>query len=164
MRHRHSFLQSTERSPPRRPAGRSLGALRGVKHNLPAERDAFVGRDEPMTTLAAKLDGAARLLSVVGVGGCGKTRFAVHFAWNWLGELPGGVWFCDLSQARTLDGIYFEVAQALDVPLGKTDPKIQVAHALAGRGKCLIIFDNFEQVARHAEETLGHWLDRAAQT
>src|SRR5206468_2372073 len=31
----------------------------------------------------------------------------------------------------------------------------------AGRGRCLIILDNFEQVVQHAPETLGRWLDRA---
>ena len=45
--------------------------------------------------------------------------------------------------------------RALDVPLGKDDPVVQLGHAIAGRGRCLVILDNFEQVARHAEETLG---------
>ena len=137
--------------------------LREVKHSLPAERDSFVGRQEPLRQLAAKLEDGARLVSVLGMGGTGKTRLVTRFAWNWLGEFPGGVWFCDLSQARTLDGIFFAVAQGLDVPLGKTDPAVQLAHAINGRGKCLVILDNFEQVARHAEETLGRWLDRAVQ-
>src|SRR5207302_5140009 len=39
---------------------------------------------------------------------------------------------------------------------------IQLGHSIAGHGKCLVILDNFEQVARHAEETLGRWLDRAS--
>jgi predicted ATPase/class 3 adenylate cyclase/Tfp pilus assembly protein PilF len=135
--------------------------LREVKHSLPAERDSFVGRQEPLRQLATKLEDGARLVSVLGMGGTGKTRLVTRFAWSWLGEFPGGVWFCDLSQARTLDGIFFAVAQGLDVPLGKTDPAVQLAHAINGRGKCLVILDNFEQVARHAEETLGRWLDRA---
>jgi len=46
-----------------------------------------------------------RLVSVLGVGGTGKTRFALRFGWTWLGDFPGGVWFCDLSQARSIDGI-----------------------------------------------------------
>ena len=135
--------------------------VRQVKHSVPAERDSFVGRQEPLQALAKKLEDGARLVSVLGIGGTGKTRLVTRFAWTWLGDYPGGVWFCDLSQARTLDGIYFAVAQGLDVPLGKTDPVVQLAHAINGRGKCLVIFDNFEQVARHAEETLGRWLDRA---
>lgn len=137
--------------------------VREVKHSLPAERDSFVGRQEPLLQLARKLEDGARLVSVLGMGGTGKTRLVTRFAWSRLGEYPGGVWFCDLSQARSVDGIYFAVAQGLDVPLGKTDPVVQLTHAIAGRGRCLVILDNFEQVARHAEETLGRWLDRAAQ-
>ena len=135
--------------------------MREVRHSVPAERDSFVGRQEPLQLLAAKFADGVRLVSVLGIGGTGKTRLVTRFAWTVLGDYPGGVWFCDLAQARTVDGIHFAVSQGLDVPLGKTDPVVQLAHAIAGRGKCLVILDNFEQVARHAEETLGHWLDRA---
>jgi predicted ATPase/class 3 adenylate cyclase len=135
--------------------------VREVRHSLPAERDSFVGRREPLQVLATKLDDGARLVSVLGMGGTGKTRFVTRFALSRLGDFPGGVWFCDLSPARTVDGIFFAVAHGLDVPLGKTDPVEQLSQAIAGRGKCLVILDNFEQVARHAEETLGHWLDGA---
>jgi predicted ATPase/class 3 adenylate cyclase/Flp pilus assembly protein TadD len=137
-----------------------LASLTG--HNLPAERDAFVGRREPMAELARRLEAGARLVSVLGLGGTGKTRLVTRFGWGSLGDFPGGVWFCDLSQARSLDGIVHAVAQGLDVPLGMDDPVTQLGHAIAGRGKCLVILDNFEQVARHVEETLGRWLNRAA--
>ena len=136
-----------------------LASLTG--HGLPAERDDFVGRREPLAELERRLDAGARLVSVLGLGGTGKTRFVTRFGWNALGNFTGGVWFCDLSQARGLDGIVHAVAQGLDVPLGKDDPVTQLGHAIAGRGQCLVILDNFEQVARHAEETLGRWLNRA---
>ena len=138
-----------------------LASLTGG-HSLPAERDAFVGRREPLAELARRLDAGARLVSVLGLGGTGKTRLATRFGWSALGGFPGGVWFCDLSQARSLDGIVHAVAQGLDVPLGKDDPVTQLGQAIAGRGHCLVILDNFEQVARHAEETLGRWLNRAS--
>ncbi|MEP6874622.1 MAG: tetratricopeptide repeat protein [Burkholderiales bacterium] len=137
--------------------------VREVRHSVPAERDSFVGRQESLQLLAKKFEDGARLVSVLGIGGTGKTRLATRFAWSRLGDYPGGVWFCDLSQARSVDGIHFAVAQGLDVPLGQTDPVVQLAHAIAGRGECLVILDNFEQVARHAEETLGRWLERAPQ-
>jgi predicted ATPase/class 3 adenylate cyclase/Tfp pilus assembly protein PilF len=132
-----------------------------VGHSLPAERDAFVGRREPLAELSRRLETGARLVSVLGLGGAGKTRLVTRFGWNALPGFPGGVWFCDLSEARSADGILHAVAQGLDVPLGKDDPVTQLGHAIAGRGKCLVILDNFEQVARHAEETLGRWLNRA---
>jgi class 3 adenylate cyclase/predicted ATPase/Tfp pilus assembly protein PilF len=137
-----------------------LASLTG--HNLPAERDAFVGRRESLAELARRLEGGARLISVLGLGGTGKTRLVTRFGWSTLGDFPGGVWFCDLSEARNLDGVLHAVAQGLDVPLGKDDPVIQLGHSIAGRGKCLVILDNFEQVTRHAEETLGRWLNRAS--
>ena len=136
--------------------------VREIRHSLPAERDAFVGRAEPIAELERRFDEGARLVSLLGMGGTGKTRLATYFAWTHLGDYPGGIWFCDLSQARDANGIAHAVAQGLEVPLGKDDPVVQLGHAMAGRGKCLVILDNFEQVARHSEETLGRWLDRAA--
>lgn len=138
-----------------------LASLTGG-YNLPAERDVFVGRREPLAELAGRFGRGVRLVSVLGLGGTGKTRLVTRFAWNALGGFPGGAWFCDLSQARGLDGIVHAVAQGLDVPLDEDDPVTQLGHAIAGRGHCLIILDNFEQVVRHAEETLGRWLNRAS--
>ena len=131
--------------------------------NLPAERDTFVGRVAELRALAARLDAGTRLLTVLGPGGTGKTRFVRRYGRIWLGDWPGGVYFCDLSEARSLDGIFFAVASALGVPLGKDDPAVQLGHAIAGRGRCLVILDNFEQVVQHAPATLGRWLDRAPQ-
>jgi predicted ATPase/class 3 adenylate cyclase len=134
---------------------------RETRHTLPAERDAFVGRRSTLQELARRFDGGARLVSLLGIGGCGKTRVATRFGWQWLGDFPGGVWFCDLAAARTLEGLYSAVAQGLDVPLGPDDPVQQLGHAIAGRGPCLVVLDNFEQLARHAEDTVGQWLERA---
>ncbi len=132
-------------------------------HSLPAERDAFVGRREPLAELARRLDAGARLISVLGPRRH-RQNAAGHPVRVELSSrtFPGGVWFCDLSEARSLDGIVYAAAQGLDVPLGKDDPVIQIGRAIAGRGQCLVILDNFEQVARHAEETLGRWLSRAS--
>ena len=143
-------------------AGDLWRPVREVRHNLPAERDAFVGRTEELRALAARLDAGSRLLTVFGVGGTGKTRLVRRYGWTWLGDWPGGIYFCDLSEARSLDGIFFAVASALQVPLGKEDSAVQLGHAIAGRGRCLIILDNFEQVLDHAPATLGRWLDRSA--
>ena len=137
--------------------------LRELRHSLPAERDAFVGRRSSLHDLARRFDQGARLVSLLGIGGGGKTRLATRFGWGWMGEFPGGVWFCDLAPARTLEGLVSAVAQGLQVPLGQEDPVLQLGNAIAGRGPCLVILDNFEHLARHCQATLGHWLDRAAE-
>ncbi len=134
-----------------------------LHHGLPAERDPFVGRGDALSSLAGHFDGGARLITVLGIGGIGKTRLVLRYARCWLGDYPGGAWFCDLSAARGVDGVVHAVAQGLEVPLGKDDPVQQLGAAIAGRGPCLVVLDNFEQVARHAEATLGRWLERAPQ-
>ncbi|HEX6794213.1 MAG TPA: tetratricopeptide repeat protein [Casimicrobiaceae bacterium] len=131
-------------------------------HSLPAERDTFVGRNDALADLAKRFSREARLVSVLGVGGTGKTRLVTRFGWSALDAFPGGIWFCDLSEARTLDAILHAVAEGLGVPLGGDEPVTRIGYAIAGRRQCLVILDNFEQVARFAEETLGRWLNRAS--
>ena len=132
-------------------------------HTLPAERDTFVGREMEIKELNRLLSHTSRLVTLVGAGGMGKTRLAVHYGWRSLGQWPGGVWFCDLTEARTLNGIASAVAQSLGVLIGRGDPLVLLAHAIASRGRCLVILDNFEQVVNHAEATLGRWLQQAAE-
>ena len=136
--------------------------LREVRHNLPGERDPFVGRTAELRELAQRLDAGARLVSVIGPGGTGKTRFVRRYGMAWLGDWPGGVYFCDLCEARSPEGIHFAVAAALGVPLTAGDATVQLGHAIAARGRCLVILDNFEQLVAHAAATVGQWLDRAS--
>ena len=141
--------------------GELWSPVREIRHSLPAEGDAFVGRVDALAELSRRIQSGARLVSVLGIGGSGKTRLVTRYGRSWLGEFPGGVWFCDLASARSADGVASAVAQGLDVPLGRDDPIVQIGNAIAGRGACLVILDNFEQVARHAPQTLGQWLARA---
>lgn len=130
-----------------------------IPRKIPAERDAFVGRNEDLAELGRALD-TSRFVSVLGVGGTGKTRLAIRYAWTQLADWPGGVWFCDLTEARSPDGIVRSVAQALDVPLAEGDPVVQLGRAIASRARCLLVLDNFEQVVRSAD-VLDRWLDAA---
>ena len=137
--------------------------VRAIRHNLPGERDAFVGRTRELHALAQRLESGSRVVTVLGPGGAGKTRFARRYASAWLGDWPGGVTFCDLSEARSLHGAGESPwRSALDVPLAQDDAVAQVGHAIAGRGRCLVVLDNFEHLVQHAEATLGRWAERAA--
>jgi predicted ATPase/DNA-binding winged helix-turn-helix (wHTH) protein/Flp pilus assembly protein TadD len=134
----------------------------GAPTNLPIERDSFVGRNAELHTLAQQWVSGARLVTLTGAGGSGKTRLALRYASNSLGAWPGGVYFCDLSEAYSQGGICFAVASALGVQLTAEDPVAVLGHAIAGRGRCLLILDNFEQVSALASTTVGRWLERAA--
>ncbi|MGH7724653.1 MAG: tetratricopeptide repeat protein [Candidatus Eiseniibacteriota bacterium] len=131
------------------------------RRSLPAERDPFVGREADLETLESSLAADSRLVTLLGPGGMGKTRLAVRHGWKGHGAWPGGVWFCDLTDARDVHGILSAVAGALAIPIGRGDAIGQLGHAIAGRGRCLLILDNFERVTSHAAETLGRWLEQA---
>jgi predicted ATPase/Tfp pilus assembly protein PilF len=132
-------------------------------HTLPPERDFFVGREIAIEELKGRLSGPAHLVTLLGAGGMGKTRLAVRYAWQDRGAWPGGVWFCDLTEARDVSGIASATARPLGVQLGRSDPIALLGHAIAGRGRCLMILDNFEQVADHAQATVGRWMERAKE-
>jgi len=143
------------------PAQASLPPERN--HSLPAEIDTFVGRATALKEISSAFIKGARVVSIVGTGGAGKTRLAQRFGWTHLSRFPGGSWFCDLSAARTVDGIAHAVARGLDVPLGGADPLTSLTRVISERGECLIILDNFEQVAPHAPETLIQWAEHASK-
>ena len=131
--------------------------------NLGSELDAFFGREADLRTLAGLFEEGARLVSLLGPGGVGKTRLAQRYARGWRGDFPGGVWFCDLTTATAINGIGLAVAQALDVPLGRADPVQQLGAAIAARGYCLLVLDNFEQLTAYAVATIGVWLHAAPE-
>ena len=139
--------------------GRAPAAIELVSA-WPAERDPFVGRASDLADLERAL-GESRVVTLVGPGGMGKTRLAIRFGAR--APWPGGSWFCDLTEAKTADGIASAVGGALSVQLGRGDAVGQLGHAIAGRGRCLLVLDNFEQLVRHAAETVGRWRQLAPE-
>ena len=134
------------------------------KSNLPVRLDSFVGRGPELAELSEFLvSGASRLVTLLGAGGTGKTRLAQRFAARHLADFPGGAWFCDLTEVRSLDGLLGAVGAALEVPLTGRDPGAQLGDAILGRRRVLIVLDNFEQVVEHAAATVGAWLQRAPE-
>ena len=67
--------------------------------NLPAEATSFVGRRRELTELRKKL-AAARLVSLVGPGGVGKTRLAIRAATDLGRGFSGGAWLVELAEVR----------------------------------------------------------------
>ncbi|MDP6935792.1 MAG: AAA family ATPase, partial [Myxococcota bacterium] len=133
------------------------------KTNLPTRLDSFFGREPELTEFKERLVAGQRLITLLGAGGTGKTRLAQRLGGTQLASFPGGVWFCDLSEARSKSGILSAAGMALEVPLTSKDPEAQLADAILGRGRVLLILDNFEQVVEHAAETVGRWLQRAPE-
>ena len=71
-------------------------ARRQVSHNLPVPLTSLLGREEELAALGELL-GTARLVTLTGTGGAGKTRLALELAAGVLERFPDGVWLADLA-------------------------------------------------------------------
>src|SRR4051794_29482536 len=89
---------------PRRRRTSDRAAIRLVPRvtpgNLPVRADSFLGREQERADLAAALT-TARLVTLTGPPGIGKTRLALEVGADLLPSLPGGAWFCDLAPHST---------------------------------------------------------------
>jgi hypothetical protein len=72
-----------------------LRTLDRAPHNLPTQRTPLLGRETDIEAVARHL-GGHRLVSLIGMGGSGKTRLAQAAAAAVVGQFPDGVWFIDL--------------------------------------------------------------------
>ncbi len=139
--------------------------------NLAPQATSFVGRVAELADLHQLFRHGSRLITLLGPGGTGKTRLSVQFAAQLVSYFGtnattpeirrGGIWFCDLTEARDIDGICQAVARALAVPLSPNDPLNQLGHALHARGETMLLLDNFEQVVAHASATVEQWMTMA---
>lgn len=122
-----------------------LGPVRAVRHNLPGERSAFVGRETALAE-AAELLTRARLLTLIGIGGAGKTRLARKLAERQLPQFADGVCWVDLASVDGEEPLAAAVAHAAGVALtGSASPLNTLARALRPR-QALLVLDNCEHL------------------
>jgi predicted ATPase/DNA-binding SARP family transcriptional activator len=112
-----------------------------------AADDGFVGRTVELRRLAELFgSGAARLVTIVGPGGIGKTRLAQHAIADLAGGFADGAHFVSLEDAHDADTLLARIAQAAGSPLrGSATALDQVSAALRERSM-LLALDNFEQL------------------
>ncbi|MGQ4358394.1 LuxR C-terminal-related transcriptional regulator [Streptomyces sp. SAS_272] len=114
--------------------------------NVPAAFTSFVGRQSEVCEVSGLL-GKARLLTITGPGGVGKTRLALEVAAGLAKTFPDGVWLVELAPIEEPAAVADAVATALGVPdLGARPAVERLARYLAER-RVLVVLDNCEQVA-----------------
>src|SRR6266508_831442 len=84
-----------------------------VSHNLPAQLTSFVGRTHELAAISSTL-ADARLLTLTGPGGTGKTRLALQLATTMHARFPDGVWLVELAAARVRMLMVEQIAARLD--------------------------------------------------
>ena len=131
-----------------------FGALRTLDAfatNLPLQVTTFVGRDDDAAEVIEAL-GQHRVVTLIGVGGVGKTRLAIQIAAELLPRYRDGVWLCELGPSSDAAQVPDVVATAVGVQQ-RSDQSVTQSLLTALRSKdMLVVLDNCE-----------HLLDAAAQ-
>jgi predicted ATPase/class 3 adenylate cyclase len=112
--------------------------------NLPRPASSFVGREREVSEVASLLQDGARLLTLTGPGGSGKTRLAIEVASELVPEFRNGVFWVGLAPLR--DPAL--VTETIALTLGAKDGLAE--HI--GERELLLLLDNLEQVVEAATE------------
>ncbi len=123
----------------------SLRTVDVVPGNLPVEESSFVGRDQAVVEIVDAV-GEHRVVTLIGVGGVGKTRLALQTAAVLAPGFRDGVWLIELASVTEGDGVDAAVAAVfmLQPQPGRSWRQV-VVDGLAGR-EVLLVVDNCEHV------------------
>ena len=117
--------------------------------NLPRPRTAFLGREQAIDDVQARLE-QTRLLTLTGTGGVGKTRLAIRVAAQVAPDYDAGVWFVDLSALA--DGTL--AARSVADPLGvREEPPRSLIDTLCDgltEKMILLVLDNCEHIIQES--------------
>ena len=126
-----------------------------LRHNLPLQPDALVGRSDEVDYLTRAITEQRRpLLTLIGPGGVGKTRLSQAVAESVSAAFPDGVWFVDLTGVPQSEPelLWLEVAETLGLaePTGGHAGVITALQAALAHRKTLVVLDNVEHVLEAA--------------
>ena len=124
------------------PPLRSLDSYRG---NLPVQPTAFVGREREVAEIAKALD-EARVVTLCGVGGVGKTRLSLQVAADVVPRFPDGAWLVELASVGGADAVEETVAGAFGL---QQSPGTAIGQSLLDHLRTkslLLLLDNCEHL------------------
>ena len=132
--------------------------LESSRHNLPASRTSFVGREREMLEVKRAL-AMTRLLTLTGTGGSGKTRLALEVARSLVGAYPDGVWLLELAPLSEGASVPQAVARALGVRERPGEPLTDTLAEVLRTKRTLLVLDNCEHLVEDVAQLVDVLLD-----
>lgn len=129
----------------------ALRALEATPNNLPEQLTSFVGRERELAEIAKSLDDS-RLLTLLGVGGIGKTRLSLQVAAEMLDEFPDGVWLVEFAPLTDAQLVPQAVASVLGVKEEAGSPLVDALKKHVKDRQLLLILDNCEHLVHACAE------------
>lgn len=124
----------------------SPSAATGISLPPPTPPGALIGRERDVDQVVSRLRSDARLVTLTGPGGTGKTRLAAAVAQALQTTFAGNVAFVQLAAVTDPSRVLQTIARALDVPEAEGRSVLDALGALVGDRHVLFVLDNLEQV------------------
>ena len=121
-----------------------------ARRHLPAATTPFIGRNDERAELSALLRSGARLVTLTGPGGVGKTRLSLQLGHDHAAATTHGTWFVDLASLTDERHVPQAIAEVLEVEPDGDDVMGPLKAHVSDRD-LLLVLDNFEQVHEAAD-------------
>jgi predicted ATPase/class 3 adenylate cyclase len=138
----------------------ALNSIPTATNNLPTQLTSFIGREREMTEAAKRL-ASARLLTLIGPGGTGKTRLSIQLGTQMLPNFTDGVWFIELAPLADPELILQTVASALGVRAQVGMPLMNIVTDYLRGKNLLLVFDNCEHLVEASAQLADEFLHNA---
>jgi predicted ATPase/class 3 adenylate cyclase len=119
--------------------------------NLIAQLTSFIGRERELAQLT-ELVQSHRLVTLIGVGGTGKTRLMVEAATGFMDRFADGVWLCELAPIGDPELVPAQVARGLGVSEEPGRKPLDTLLDYLGAKSLLVLLDNCEHVISAAAQ------------
>ncbi len=123
----------------------ALNSLTNLQNNLPRQLTSFVGRTKEISEVKGLLK-QTRLLSIIGMGGCGKSRLCLQVAAGMVHVFQDGVWFIELAVLSNPTQLLTSMSIVLGVPETSGSDVLQAICVHLKNRHTLIIMDNCEHL------------------
>jgi len=142
LRPEHLYQLTASELPSEFPA---LKTQKMINHNLPVKLTSFIGRERELAEIKAKI-ADARLLTLIGPGGTGKTRLSIQLGGELLAQFPDGIWMIELAPVSDPALITQTIAFVFGLRESPDRPLIDLIIDYLRVKKMLVILDNCEHL------------------
>jgi len=129
----------------------ALRSLASTPNNLPQQLNSFVGREREMAEVRALL-AKSRLVTLLAMGGVGKSRLSVQLGAEVLDDYPDGVWLVELAPLMDEVALPHAVATALGVREEPGGEILEALRAYVRNRRLLLLLDNCEHLVQACAE------------